>query len=569
MHQVARAHNHNITVYDSTNNHSSSILEVAAIRGDVEIAELLVNYAEMNYEFFLSATKYGHEKFITEFLDEDALVFLINFRPNLFHAAAKNGNLKVIEALFNRIEEFKISPEKINNYINKQDDNGCSFLHIATEENHGHIIEFALAYNDAHPTSKITLNLDLQDKSNVTFIQRAVMIKGEDNAVLTKIPPKLIEQNADNNIDVQSIIALNELADAIAKQSDTLDDIIQRIIQKRPPEVQLTDQEDDEVSDVEDFTNPVDGDGNTALHIAVTAGDVDVITRILKAVPYALFEINKNGQSPFHLACQNGHVEIVKVLMEESEYIPKELVSRKDKDKNSPLQIACKEGHEQLVSWLLEQCPENYRKTLIASDNAWGQNLLHLAAFHGLPDLVDTILAIETVDAELDQNLLTKIDSFGQTVLHYAVLSGNTKTVSNLLNVEQIDLINQADNDGADPLLLAVTQDDGHMLSFLLQTLKISEDNNNRFYSKSKGYDPLIAFSVSGNHLAATAVLIEELLKAGRDIDELSLGQSSEFPAPLTPLAIAMNMGHTACAELLLKNGADLYKARSYALTAA
>ena len=596
MLKVAEANDRTLEEYDSTEKLSFSVLNIAAERGDLETAKLIFYYSNEHpqseessssesdsetdpdseededispYHFLLYAANKGHYKFIEEFLDENALKDLLEKGPNLFHVAARNGHLEVIEALFNRMEALELAPEILNEYINEQDAKGCSFLHIATANNHGNIIEFSMGYHETHPASNIDLKISMKDDSDLTFIQRAIIKKGQENTVLSKIPQQLIDYDADGNPAVQRILALNELADAIANKSDNLDDIIERIVPKSQPEHVANDEVDDELSDektehyfIEDEEDiAVDGDSNTALHIAVAAGDVSVIKRILKAIPDAILEKNDNKQTPLHLACQKGNLEIVKVLLENSEYKPKKILFKKDDNHDTALHLACKEGHDDTVTWLLEQCPEKYLRELIEKENYSGQNLLHIAAFKGLSKVVGTILTIDTDNEDLNQKLLTTMDDFGQTVLHYAVLSGDTETASLILNAERGDLINNSDDDDVDPLLLAITQNDDKMVRFILQTLEETDDKNIRFYTKSKGHEPLLAFAVSGNHLAAATVLVEELLKAKKDIDELPLGQSSDFPNPLTPLALAIDMGHTECAELLLKNGANFDKA--------
>lgn len=62
----------------------------------------------------------------------------------------------------------------------------------------------------------------------------------------------------------------------------------------------------------------------------------------------------KDGVSPLYIACQNGHDNIVKLLLSNGA----DLNICEENGRASPLYIACREGHEQNVILLLSKGAE-------------------------------------------------------------------------------------------------------------------------------------------------------------------------------------------------------------------
>jgi ankyrin repeat protein len=56
-----------------------------------------------------------------------------------------------------------------------------------------------------------------------------------------------------------------------------------------------------------------------------------------------------NGRIPLHLACQEGHESVVKVLLESGADVDVADICRK-----TPLHFACQEGHESVIKMLVE-----------------------------------------------------------------------------------------------------------------------------------------------------------------------------------------------------------------------
>ncbi|KAI0599781.1 hypothetical protein F4775DRAFT_583134 [Biscogniauxia sp. FL1348] len=113
-----------------------------------------------------------------------------------------------------------------------------------------------------------------------------------------------------------------------------------------------------------DFPN---GNGRSALHAAVNAGDLDVVYLLLnqpKCLPDAT---DKWGRSPFCEACALGHLDIVKLLFETGKINAKLRPNRKPDGckgqfgfkMSTPLGFACSEGHLPIVQYFLQQRQPN------------------------------------------------------------------------------------------------------------------------------------------------------------------------------------------------------------------
>ena len=90
-------------------------------------------------------------------------------------------------------------------------------------------------------------------------------------------------------------------------------------------------------------------------HNACLRGHVDVVTLLLKESESKDIQINatnRNGDTAFHMACSKGQIEVATCLLNESQSrnIP---VSIKNKSGNTAFHLACSEGQEGIVTLLL------------------------------------------------------------------------------------------------------------------------------------------------------------------------------------------------------------------------
>jgi L-asparaginase II len=97
-------------------------------------------------------------------------------------------------------------------------------------------------------------------------------------------------------------------------------------------------------------------DGYTPLHLACQNGHAEVVKALLKKG--ADLQTKKSfGWTPLQNACENGHVEVVKALLEKGADL-----HAKTNDGNTPLHYACQNGHGEMIMALLEKGADLYAK---------------------------------------------------------------------------------------------------------------------------------------------------------------------------------------------------------------
>ena len=93
-------------------------------------------------------------------------------------------------------------------------------------------------------------------------------------------------------------------------------------------------------------------------------------------------DLNKcenDGTSPFWIACQNNHVDLIKFLLKHNVSKDKININLQENNGTSPLMMAVQEGNEETVSLL---CKLSNVKILDLKNN-YGRNTLDLAVYFG------------------------------------------------------------------------------------------------------------------------------------------------------------------------------------------
>ncbi len=201
-----------------------------------------------------------------------------------------------------------------------------------------------------------------------------------------------------------------------------------------------------------DLTTPNDM-GNTALHLAVEKGYLDIVEMLLRKKPELLDIVGYNGWTPLQTAVFNGQKEIVDFLLNSSYAMH---LQHKDVDGNTALHLDAREGHLKIFEMLLRKKPELLD---IVGDNGWTP--LQTAVFYEQKELVDFLLnSSYAVD-------LQHKDFYENTVLHLAVEGGSLDIVEMLLR-KMPELLHVQGFNGRTPLQTAVFYGMKEIVDFLL-----------------------------------------------------------------------------------------------------
>lgn len=114
--------------------------------------------------------------------------------------------------------------------------------------------------------------------------------------------------------------------------------------------------------------------GDNALMIAAWLGNLDGVQALIDAGA----EVNRPEWTPLHYACANGHLEIVKLLIENSAYI-----DAASPNGTTPIMMAARGGHAKTVAFVYKQGAD------ITLRNQQGKSAEDLATSNNFPDVAE------------------------------------------------------------------------------------------------------------------------------------------------------------------------------------
>jgi ankyrin repeat protein len=233
--------------------------------------------------------------------------------------------------------------------------------------------------------------------------------------------------------------------------------------------------------------------------------------------------VGEGGSTPLHLACRQGHSEIVKLLVEHGAQVN----DIEDDDRMTPLYIAAMNKHQDIVDFLIA------RGATVET---------HLLAFWGDFNAVRDYLSKggdPNVKRPISKSKFYLDRSRGETLLYLASEGGHEEVV-NLLITNGAD-INAQDVLGYTPLHRATLRHHVNVVEILLA------NSANVNVVSSSGYGtPLHIASYIGNRK-----LVELLLLNGADVNQKArLGGTS--------LHEATRNGNRDIVTVLVDNGADV-----------
>ena len=170
--------------------------------------------------------------------------------------------------------------------------------------------------------------------------------------------------------------------------------------------------------------NAKDSDGWTALHRAAQNGHVAIVKELLDAS-------NIHGWTALQWVARNGYVGIVKELLDEANVD----VNAEDSHGWTALHQAARNGHVAIVKELLDAANVD-----VNAKDSDGWTALHWAAQNGHVANVKELLGAANVDVNAK-------DSDGWTALHRAAQNGHVAIVKDLLGAAKVD-VNAKDSNG-------------------------------------------------------------------------------------------------------------------------
>jgi len=269
-------------------------------------------------------------------------------------------------------------------------------------------------------------------------------------------------------------------------------------------------------------------ENESALHYCARYGSLEVLKLLLstmhseeaaKAVNYQ----NKAGWSPLLVAAKEGHLEIMKVLIDYHARL-----DIFDEAGKTALHISAEYGHLELIELLME------KKAYANAKSKIGLTAIHFASANGYIDIIEVL--VKKYNASLDIMSINK-----RTPLHMAAEKGRLECIAKLLALNADPNFNDAN--GYTPLHLA------------------AENNHPDAVRQFINHTPSLIFQANkdGNtsaHIAAHKGSLE-VMKALVECDPASVNTRNKRSYE-TPMHLAASGGHYELMQFLFSKGGSV-----------
>ncbi|XP_071115609.1 ankyrin repeat domain-containing protein 50-like [Haliotis cracherodii] len=262
--------------------------------------------------------------------------------------------------------------------------------------------------------------------------------------------------------------------------------------------------------------------GINILHSACMGGDVEMVKYVLSRDMLDIDGKVRCGRTPMMLAAENGHRELVELLVSKGAH-----VIYVDDRRDNILHCACRGGHVEVVKYVLSQ------DMVGINSRGWKERTpIMLAAVNGHKDVVELL-----VSEGADTSLLSKKR---YSLLHCACRGGHVEVVKYVLSQDMVG-INSRGWKERTPIMLAAVNGHKDVVELL-----VSEGADTSLLSK-KRYSLLHCACRGGQVEVVKYVLSQDM------VDINSRGWKKR-----TPIMLAAVNGHKEVVELLLSEGADV-----------
>ena len=435
---------------DEDEDEACSLMTLASMSGNQEVLTALiklggdVNPKSLGTSLLSVACAWNNYSAVKLLMRKGADVNAENSPGNTaLNYAAANGNVEIVKLLM----DYKARPDDVDWY-------GNSALHLALAPDVPAVLALtqfadydlvsvsALSRTKKTQTSHFLIKqgVELQKKNNLgqTPLYLA-MCSGDTEAVLHLAEQKKSPLTSDGDVPAIRRLVDMKLLDVNMKDKN-----------KETPLHKAAREDNIEAMsfllEVGADINAVDGQGNTALRLAIYCSHPKAALKLIKGGAKLEVKYNKD-QTPLHMAAGMGSEELVGALMEQGN------VNTTDKHGWTPLHIALQYRHAEIVEILLEAGAQAGFQTPV------GRTPLHVALEHCDVTSAKLLLRYGSYKDSADES--------GMTALHLAARDGYKDIVLSL--VDQGSDVNAQDKSGKTPLHRAAKEGKTEMVSLLVQ----------------------------------------------------------------------------------------------------
>ena len=478
-----------------------------------------------------------------------------------------------------KLEELKATIENFSLTLKEVDEAGRTMLHAAAETGQVHIMRYLLDSG---------ININAVDAKGNTALHTAVLGNHTEAVCLlleSRGDDTVLNRNQDAALHLLFRSSNKDLIAAFLQYPHI--ELVIPGYRKRTPLHVIA--ETDNIEALELLHNSIclnaifkektsfrlcatDEDNLTPIHLAARVGSAKALDSMMcKCMGHGyppevvLSFLDEENSTPLHAAVDGGHLAVVEVLLKHGA-VPSHIKG----DQPPPMHLACSQGKLEMVQVMVTQAG----KDILQLHDQFGQTPLHRSA-SGLNCIgVLSYLISEGVE-------VNAIDNQGRTPLIYAIFVGSLVAAQELVKHGADPLIK--DRQGHNALHVAIHRRRKAIVGFLLNLpiaaqLVIDCDLQSRnplHIALSKGYGelvpPLVSTirlqlgschdSQSNNflHLAATSG-DHRALSILLDIPSCQTLLNKTNHCGATPLHKAAGEGHAQCVELLLSHGAMSHK---------
>ncbi|WP_375603618.1 ankyrin repeat domain-containing protein [Wolbachia endosymbiont of Anurida maritima] len=185
--------------------------------------------------------------------------------------------------------------------------------------------------------------------------------------------------------------------------------------------------------------------GNTPLHLAVEEGNLEAVKHLIEKGA-DLNAPDKHGWTPLYYAVYSGNIDVVRFLIDQgADYNITD-------NEGTPVYYAFQYGHVRIVKYFVEE------KSIdpMAPINEYGSTLFGQAVVGGDLDTIKYLMSRKDVTYD------------GNDLLEIAILNGHLDVVKYLVEEKGVD-VNFVEKNGWTPLLDAVERDNVEVVEYLIE----------------------------------------------------------------------------------------------------